>query len=115
MNYYLKIKIDLIKWIMKKKLEAYEITLANEGKEICKEVDSTSFVNNELLVEKAVVYCQFISRQEDVDQKLVEKCRKYIDDVNNFYHYKSTFRNVNYERRKKEKCFDMRNMRIKNL
>ena len=83
-------------------IKSYESTLANEGKEICKEVDSTSFVNNELLLEKSIVYCRFISGKEDVDPKLVERCRKYIDDVNNFYHYKSTFRNVNYERREKE-------------
>ena len=63
----------------KKFIVAYETTLADEGREICKEVDSTSFVNNELLVEKAVVYCQFISRQEDVDPKLVEKCKNYVE------------------------------------
>ena len=99
----------------KKFIVAYETTLADEGREICKEVDSTSFVNNELLVEKAVVYCQFISRQEDVDPKLVEKCKNYVDNANNFNHYKTTFRNINYDRREKEKCFDTRNMRVNNL
>ena len=89
-------------------IKSYETNLAMEGKEICKEIDSTGVVNNELLLEKAVVYCQFISRQEDVDPKLVERCQKYIDDVNNFNHYKTTFRNVNYDRRENEKFLNMK-------
>ena len=99
----------------KKIIVAYESTLAEQGRKICKEVDSTSFVNNELLVEKAFVYCQFISRQENVDSKLVEKCKNYVNNVNNFNHYKTTFHNINYNRREKEKCLNMRTMRIKNL
>lgn len=91
-------------------IKSYESNLALEGKEICVEVESS--VNNELLVEKAVVYCQFISRQKDVDPKLVERCQNYIDDVNNLYRYKSTFNKVNNDRREKEMCLDMRNMRI---
>ena len=99
----------------RKFIVAYETTLVEEGKEICKEVDSTSFVNNELLVEKALLYCQFISKQKNVDPKLDEKCRKYIDDVNNFNHYKSTLNKVNNERRKKESYLDMRNMILKGI
>ena len=98
----------------KKFIVAYETTLADEGREICKEVDSTSFVNNELLIEKAVMYCKFISSQKDVDPKLVEKCKNYVNNAINFNRYKNTFHNINIYRREKEKCFDMRNMRVKN-
>ena len=96
----------------KKIIVAYESTLAEQGRKICKEVDSTSFVNNELLVEKAFVYCQFISRQEEVDPKLDEKCRKYVDDVYNFKDYRSTFRRVNDDRREKEKVFGYKNKEL---
>ena len=93
-------------------IKSYESNLAVEGKEICKEVDTIG-VNNELTVKKAVVYCQFISGQKDVDPMLVDRCQNYIDDVNNFYSYKFTFDKVNNERRKKEAWLDMRNMRLK--
>ena len=99
----------------RKFIVAYETTLAEEGREICKEVDSTSFVNNELLVEKALVYCQFISNQKNVDPKLVEKCKNYIDNSNNFNHYKSTLNKVNNERRKKESYLEMRNLILKEI
>ena len=94
---------------------AYKNTLVYEGKEICKEVDSTSFVNNELLVEKALLYCQFISKQKNVDPKLVEKCKNYIDNSNNFNHYKTTLNKVNNERRKKESWLEMRNLILKEI
>ena len=92
-------------------IKSYESNLAREGKEICKEVKS--FINNELLVKKAVVYCQFISEQKDVDPILGDRSQNYIDDVNNFYSYKFTFDKVNNERRKKEAWLNMRNMKLK--
>ena len=96
-------------------IKSYESNLAVEGKEICKEVESIGVVNNELLVEKAVVYCQFISshKVDGVDAKLVERCQNYIDDVNNFYRYKFIFNKVNIDRREKKMCLDMRNMKLK--
>ena len=94
---------------------AYENTLVEEGIKICKEVDSSSFVNNQLLLEKALVYCQFISKQKNVDPKLVEKCKNYIDNSNNFNHYKSTLNKVNNERRKKESYLDLRNLILKEI
>ena len=93
-------------------IKSYESNLAKEGKEICKEVESIGVFNNELLIEKAVVYCQFISRQKDVDLKLREKCQNYIDNANNLYHYKSTFNKISYDRREKS-YLDMRNIKIK--
>ena len=43
-------------------ITSYQSTLAKEGKEICKEVDSIICDNDELMVEKADTYCYFISR-----------------------------------------------------
>ena len=96
-------------------IKSYESNLAVEGKEICKEVDNTDVVNNELLVEKAVIYCDFISRQKDVDPKLVERFNNFKEDVCNFYSYKNNFRNITHNRKEKEKCLDMRGMKIKKL
>ena len=68
-----------------------------------------------MLVEKAVIYCDFISRQKDVDLKLRDKCNNYVEDVHNFYSYKIKFKKISNDRREKEKCLDMRGMRIKEI
>ena len=96
--------------IEKQFITSYLSILAKEGKEICKEVESIIGDNDELMVEKATTYCQFISsfKVDGVDPKLVERCQNYIDDVNNFMRFKSTFNQVNNERRKRESWLDMR-------
>ena len=98
-------------------ITSYQSTLAKEGKEICKEVDSIIGDNDELMVEKATTYCQFISsfKVDGVDPKLVERCQNYIDDVNNFMRFKSTFNKVNNDRREKERWLDMRQMRLNGI
>ena len=103
--------------IEKKFITSYLSILAKEGKEICKEVDSIMCDNDELMVEKATTYCNFISHsiRHGFDPKLVDRCRKYIDDVNNFMRFKSTFNKVNIDRREKERWLDMRNMRLNGI
>ena len=44
----------------KQLISSYESTLAVEGREICKEVDSILEDDDELLVEKANAYCLFL-------------------------------------------------------
>ena len=62
----------------KQLISSYESTLALEGREICKEVDSILEDDDELLVEKANAYCLFCTdpKRADIDEKIVEKCRK---------------------------------------
>ena len=45
-------------------ITSYKSTLAKKGKEICKEVDSIICDNDELMVEKANTYCNFISHSK---------------------------------------------------
>ena len=61
-------------------LSSYESTLAVEGAEICKEVDSLIQDDHELLIEKANAYCNHcIGLKKDViDTKLLERCKKYM-------------------------------------
>ena len=116
-NYLEKLESNLnnkleVEQIEKQFITSYESTLAKEGKEICKEVDSIFNDNDDLMVEKANTYCQFIDSKVDcVDKKLVERCQNYIDDVNNFHKFKSTLKQVNIDRRKRESSLDMRHMR----
>ena len=67
-------------------LSSYESTLAVEGSEICKEVDSIIKDDDELLIEKANAYCLFFTnpKRVDIDKKLFERCKKYISDYSNF-------------------------------
>ena len=62
----------------KQLISSYESTLALEGREICKEVDSILEDDDELLVEKANANCLFCTdpKRVDIDEKIVEKCRK---------------------------------------
>ena len=101
--------------IEKQFITSYLSILAKEGKEICKEVESIFDDNDELIKDKATTYCQFISLVNCDDKKLVERCQNYIDDVNNFNRYKSTFDKVNISRREKERWVDMRHMRLNGI
>ena len=88
-------------------ITSYESHLAKEGKEIFKEVDSIMCDNNELMVEKADTYCNFIShsKRHGFDPKLVDRCRKYLEKMRNYNHFKHTLEEVNFSRREKEKWF----------
>ena len=68
-------------------------------------------------VEKANTYCQFISsfKVGCVDKKLVERCKNYIENVINFHRFKSTFNQVNNDRRERESWLDMRHMRLNGI
>ena len=82
-------------------LSSYESTLAVEGKEICKEVDSIIRDNDELLVEKANTYCMFLTHPKRLgfDPKLVERCKKYLNDMNSYSRIKRTLEDVAYSRK----------------
>ena len=63
----------------KQLISSYESTLAVEGEEICKEVDSLIQDNHELLIEKANAYCLFV-----LIQKELILMKKLLKNVENF-------------------------------
>ena len=67
-------------------LSSYESTLAVEGAEICKEVDSLIQDDHELLIEKANAYCLFCTnpKRVDINEEIVKKCRKFLKDFSNY-------------------------------
>ena len=83
-------------------LSSYESTLAIEGEEICKEVDSILEDDHEFLVEKANAYCLFCTdpKRVDIDEKLFERCKKYLDDMRNYKNIKSTLGFISTLRKK---------------
>ena len=101
--------------IEKQFITSYLSILAKEGKKICKGVESIFDDNDELMKEKANTYCQFISLVNCDDKKLVERCNNYIEKVNNFHRFESTFKKVNIDRRERESWLDMRHMRLNGI
>ena len=86
-------------------LSSYESTLALEGEEICKEVDSLIQDDHELLIEKANAYCLLCTdpKRVDIDEKIVEKCRKYISDFSNFRYIKNNLKYLSNSRKEQKK------------
>ena len=82
-------------------ITSYESHLAKEGKEICKEVDSIMCDNDELMVEKDYTYSIFLTHQKrlEFDPKLVERCRKYLDEMRNYRDIKNTLEHISRTRK----------------
>ena len=86
----------------KQLISSYESTLAVEGREICKEVDSILEDDDELLVEKDNAYCLFCTdpKRVNIDEKLFERCKKYLDDIRNYSDINYILKNISRRRRK---------------
>ena len=86
----------------KQLISSYESTLALEGREICKEVDSILGDNDDLLIEKANTYCLFCTNPKRfyIDAKLVERCKKYLDNMRNYRDIKYTLEIISKTRKK---------------
>ena len=86
----------------KQLISSYESTLAVEGEEICKEVDSLIQDNHELLIEKGNAYCLFCTdpKRVDIDEKIVEKCRKFLKNISNYRCIKNILENISRSRKK---------------
>ena len=79
----------------KQLISSYESTLAVEGEEICKEVDSLIQDDHELLIEKANAYCLLCTnpKRVDIDEKIVEKCRKFLKNISRYRYIKYSLEN----------------------
>ena len=86
----------------KQLISSYESTLAVEGEEICKEVDSVLEDNDELLVEKANAYCLFFTnpKRADIDKNLFDKCKKFLDNLCDYRNIKSNLEYISKLRKK---------------
>ena len=82
-------------------ISSYESTLAVEGEEICKEVDSLIQDDHELLIEKANAYCLLCTdpKRVDIDAKLIERCRKFLDNLSNYRNIKYTLEYISRTRK----------------
>ena len=87
--------------IEKQFITSYLSILAKEGKEICKEVESIFDDNDELIVEKAQTYCSFCLwfKKDVIDEKVYERCKKYLDDMRNYRDIKNTLEHISRTRK----------------
>ena len=86
-------------------LSSYESTLAVEGEEICKEVESLNQYDNELIIEKAKVYCNFCTdpKRVDIDEKLFERCKKFIRNKSRLSYIKNHLDYISKDRKEEKK------------
>ena len=89
----------------KQLISSYESTLAIEGEEICKEVDSLNQDDHELLIEKAKAYCHFCTdpKRVNIDEKLFERCKKFISESSKFSYIKIHIKYLSNSRKKEKK------------
>ena len=82
-------------------LSSYKLNFAIEGEKIGKEVDSILGDYDELSVEKANTYCLFFTDPKGFgfDPKLVDKCKKYLEDLKNFRDIKNTLEHISRTRK----------------
>ena len=88
--------------IEKQFITSFQSILLKEGKEICEEILVMIGEKDEMVLEKAKAFCEFFMTYEldGVDtEKLKERCKNYLENLINFYKYKSTFKKVNIARR----------------
>ena len=85
----------------KQLISSYESTLAVEGEEICKEVDSLIQDDHKLLIEKANAYCLFCTdpKRVNIDKNLFDRCEKYLKDLRNFRDIKNTLDHISRTRK----------------
>ena len=85
-------------------ISSYESTLAAEGKEVCKEVDSLLQDDKEFNIDKAEYYYHFCLTfgKDSLDKNLLNKCQKFKYNNSNFISIKYELNNIS-EVRKNQK------------
>ena len=94
--------MDSFELFENKLLSSYESTLAVEGVEICKEVDSILPDDIDLIREKANTHCILCTelKKDVIDTKLLDRCENYLKDLRNYRDIKNTLENISISRKK---------------
>ena len=75
--------------------------LTDKAKEVCEEILVMIGDKDELMLEKAKAFCEFFLsyKLDGVNtEKLLERCKNYLEELNNFNKYKYTFKEANFNR-----------------
>ena len=96
-------------------ITSYKSKLTKKGEEVCKDILVFIGEKDEMKRMKAKAFCEFfLSFKLDRvdDSELKEKCRDYLEYLNDFQRYNHAFESIGRERKE---ILDMRCGRIKNL
>ena len=97
--------------IEKQFITSCNTTLTQEAKKICEDILVMIGEQDEMLIEKAEVFCNyFLNHKPDGVEttELEKRCVKYREDVCNFRYYKNTFK-------RNTEQLNMRFMRLKQI
>ena len=83
-------------------LSSYDTALSIKGRELCEEIDFLISDEEEFLFEKILVYCNYClkSKRNCISKNLIDRCKKYFDDLRNFRDIKNTLENISKSRKK---------------
>ena len=86
-------------------ISSYESTLAAEGREICKKIDSLIKDDENFDIDKAQNYCSFcLSFKKDfLDKDLFNKCKKFKYDISNLNSIKYCLGSISETRKNQKK------------
>ena len=86
-------------------ISSYESTLAAEGKEICKKIDSLIKDDEKFDINKAQTYCSFrlSFKKDSLDKDLFNKCKKFNYDTSNLNAIKYCLGGITETRKKSKK------------
>lgn len=109
--------------IEKQFITSYLSFLAEEGREICKKVESNYYLDREIIKLKAYAYCRYIeSHFSNKDQEFYKRCLNYMDKVHDFNRYESTFNAIKSERKNKvyglnkiQSEIDLKGVKLRNI
>ena len=85
----------------KKFITSCKSTLTQEGKEICEHILIVIGEQDEMLIRKANVFCEFfLSHTPDgvKTTELEKRCKNYLNNLYDFHCYERTFRSVKNDR-----------------
>ena len=89
-------------------ISSYESTLAAEGREICKKIDSLIKDDEKFDIDKAQSYCIFCLsfKKDSLDKDLFNKCKKLNYDISNFNSIKYSLDSISETRKNQKKVLN---------
>lgn len=86
----------------------YSSTLAAEGKEICKEIDSLLQDDEEFNINKTENYCYFCLtfKKDFLDKDFLNKCQKFKYNSSNFRSIKYYLKGISEARKNQKKALN---------
>ena len=83
-------------------ITSFQSVLLKEGKEICEQILAMIGEKDEMVLEKVRVFAEFFMTYKldgVYTDELIERCKSYLDELENLHKYKLTFKRSNEYRK----------------